>query len=97
MRTSGAFSRARAQLSRSSSRCSAHHSSTRRSARAGDSAGDHFAGLDRDDDRLTGVGRVEMRHAMLSVIHRDDDPVELADPRHLRIVSSRADNASAEL
>src|SRR4051794_21723264 len=54
-------------------------------------ARDALAGLDRDDDRLARVRRVEVRHPVLAVVHRDDDPVELADPRHGPIVAGRAD------
>jgi hypothetical protein len=36
---------------------------------------------------------VEVRHAMLAVVHRDDDPVELADRRHAPIVASTTDAA----
>src|SRR3954452_20107251 len=54
-------------------------------------AGDDLAGLDRDHDGLAGIRRVEVRHAVLAVVHRDDDPVELADPRHAPIVAFRAD------
>ena len=41
-------------------------------------SGDDIAGPDRDHDGLAGVRRVEMRHAVLAIVHRDDDPVELA-------------------
>jgi hypothetical protein len=35
--------------------------------------------------RLPGIEGVEVRHAVLRVVHRDDDSVEAADPRHSTI------------
>ena len=43
---------------------------------------ENVEGFDRDRCVLTRVEGVEVRDAVLRVIHRDGDPVELADPRH---------------
>jgi hypothetical protein len=48
-------------------------------------------GLDGNDDRFAAVSGVEVRQAVLAVVHRDDDPVERADPWHALIVVAAAD------
>jgi hypothetical protein len=57
----------------------------------GNASRDDLAGLDGNDNGLAGVRCVEVRHSVLAVVHRDDDPVELADPRHVCIVASPPD------
>jgi hypothetical protein len=47
--------------------------------------------LDRDRRIPTGIQRVEVRDAMFGVVHRDHDPIELADPRHPEIVHGEPD------
>jgi len=54
-------------------------------------AGENLAG--RDDDRclITAVAGVEVRGRMVSEVHLDHDSIELADPRHVRIIASKPD------
>ena len=47
--------------------------------------------LDCDRRIPTGIQGMEMRDAVLGVLHRDRYPIELADPRHADIVQVRPD------
>jgi hypothetical protein len=57
-------------------------------------AGEYLAALDDDQRLVAGIAGVDVRRWMIDEVHLDDDPIELADPRHDVIVSNLSDGAT---
>jgi hypothetical protein len=55
--------------------------------------GEHLTRCDHDQRLVLGISRMEVRRRVIDEKHLDDDPVELADPRHTTIVPRAPDDA----
>lgn len=85
---------ASSQLARSSSSCCSRHSITSFRAVRGRCPPMNSPSSIRPQSFFAAVDRVEVRRGMALPVHVDDDPVELAEPRHSATVRIAADSQS---